>query len=156
MNRARLSIASTGAYLHPLGDQTPIDCRYGETITSEELPHRYYARVADSELVEYGRLVNPRCVIVWNMAGQELLTIPTDEEAAELARQELLVGLVDGDHPTIPTARQLIRPAKLGSGLPGNVILWLAPGARVLLLPRYAGVIVPTRILVLPGNDEAT
>jgi len=153
MQHARLSIASSGAYLHPLGDQTPIDCRYGETIDSEELPHRYYARVSDAELVEYGRLQNPRCVIIWNVAGQELLTIPTEEEAAELARQDLLVGLVDGNSPTIPAARQLIRPAKLGSGLPGNVILWLAPGAQVLLIPRYTGVVVPARILVLPGDE---
>ena len=152
-NQSRLSIAATGAYMHPLGDQTPIDCRYGEHIDSEELPHRYYARVSAAELVEYGRLVNPRCVVVWNMAGQDLLTFPDEEEAARLARQDLLVGLTDGDHLTIPAARQLIRPAKVGSGLAGNAILWLEPGARVILLPRHAGTVVPARILVLPGDE---
>lgn len=154
MNQSRISIAASGAFLHPLGDQTPIDCRYGELVDSEELPHRYHARVRDAELVEYGRLRNPRCVIVWNLAGQELLTVPTDEEAAQLQRQELLVGLVDADSPTLPTAWQLLRPAQIGSGLGGNTILWLAPGSRVVLRPRHEDAIVPVRILVLPGNRD--
>jgi hypothetical protein len=154
MNQARLSMHTGGAFLHPLGDQTPIDCRYGETIKTEELPHRYHARVSDAELVDFGRLVNPRCVVVWNLAGQDLLTMPDEETARSIASQDLLVGLVDVDHPTIPGACQLLRPASIGTGLGGNTILWLEPGARVLLKPRWSGVTVPVRILVTPGDFD--
>ena len=153
MNKARLSMHTGGAFLHPLGDQTPIDCRYGETIQTEELPHRYHARISDAELVDYGRLVNPRAVIVWNLAGQDLLTVPDPEAAAELARQELLVGLVHHDRPTLPAgAWQLLRPAEIGTGLGGNTTLWLAPEARVVLRCHVDGVVVPVRILVIPGG----
>lgn len=153
MHHARLSMHTGGAFLHPLGDQTPIDCRYGETLRTEELPHRYYATVKDAELVDYGRLINPRCVIVWNLAGHELLTMPDADEKAHLAKQELLVGLVDAEHPTIiPGACQRLRPAEIGTGLGGNTILWLEPGSRVILLPRTALVTVPARILVIPGE----
>ena len=155
MNKARLSMHTGGAFLHPLGDQTPIDCRYGETLRTEELPHRYYATVKDAELVDYGRLVNPRCVIVWNLAGHELLTMPDEEAKARLAKQELLVGLVDdfvGCEAIKPNACQLLRPAEIGTGLGGNAILWLPAGARVVLAPHHAGCTVPARILVIPGE----
>jgi len=93
MDQCRLSIAATGAFWHPLGDQTPIDCRYGETIDSVELPHRQLLRVSGDTPVNYGQLVNPRTVIVWNVSGLGLQVQPTEEEAAAIAAQVLLVGL---------------------------------------------------------------
>jgi hypothetical protein len=155
VNQARLSLHTGGAFLHPLGDQTPIDCRYGETLQTEELPHRYHARVDMAQLVDFGRLVDPRAVIVWNLAGQRLLTMPSEEEKEHLAQQELLVGLVaDAVGQINPLACQLLRPAEIGTGLGGNTILWLPPGARVVLAPRQAGCAIPARVLVIPGDRD--
>jgi hypothetical protein len=154
-DHCRLSIAATGAFFHPLGDQTPIDCRYGELIDSVDLPHKQILRVSGPVLVSYGALVNPRAVIVWNVSGEGLQVRPTPEEAAAIAAAVLHVGLTAGDDPPLPTAWQEIRPAQPGSGLPGATILWLAPKARVILRPANPGTTVTVRVLVIPGPDLA-
>lgn len=153
-DHCRLSIAATGAFLHPLGDQTPIDCRYGESIDTVDLPHKQILCVSGPVLVSYGGLVNPRAVIVWNVSGEGLQVQPTPEEAAAIAATVLHVGLTAGDDPPLPAAWQEIRPAKPGSGLPGATILWLAPGASVMVRPANPGTTVTVRVLVIPGPNS--
>lgn len=149
-NFCRLSIAATGAFLHPLGDQTPIDCRYGELIRTVDLPSRQLKVVDQVLAVDYGSLKNPRAVIVWNVSGQGLQSQPTPEEAAAIAAKVLLVGITGPDGAT-PTGWQDLRPAKIGEHQGGSTILWLAPGARVVLRP--AGTLAVTaRVLVVPGE----
>lgn len=159
MDQCRLSIAATGAFMHPLGDQTPIDCRYGETIDSLDLPHRRFVRVSAEMLLDYGGLRNPRAVVLWNVAGEGLQVIPTDEEAAAIAAKVLEVGLLGTVEPSADLASEVrtlgwqsIRPACPGQGLSGNTILWLAPGARVVLRPATPGVDILAKVLVLPGQ----
>ena len=151
MDTCRLSINANGAFWHPLGDQTPIDCRYGETINSCDLPHRQMAVVEGDTFVKYGGLNNPRAVIVWNVAGLGLQTQPTEEEVKAIAGRMLLVG-VTGDE-TLPTGWQLLRPAIPGQDQGGSTTLWLAPGTRVVLRPAFTGARVPVRVLVIPGDD---
>lgn len=148
----RLSIAATGAFAHPLGDQTPIDCRYGELIDSVALPYREIVRVAEEQIVDYGRLRNPRAVIVWNVSGEGLQCNPTETAAAAIAAQVLEVGLIGPDAWTTPAGWQSILPAGPGHSRGGSTILWLAAGTRVVLRPGTPGVAVTVRILVLPGQ----
>jgi hypothetical protein len=149
MDQSRLSINSTGAYWHPLGDQTPIDCRYGEMLDSVDLPHKILRVIEAEHIVDYGPLKNPRACIVWTVSGQGLQSKPTEEEAAAIAAQQLLVGLTGPGGERV-TGWQLLRPAKPGEQLGGSAILWLAPGTRVVLRPMNARVSV--RVLVLPGQ----
>ena len=151
MDTCRLSINANGAFWHPLGDQTPIDCRYGETINSCDLPHRQLAVIERETFVSYGSLKNPRAVVVWNVAGLGLQTQPTEEEAKAIAARMLFVGTT-GDE-TIPTGWQLLRPAIPGQDQGGSTTLWLAPGTRVVLRPAFTGARVPVRVLVIPGDD---
>lgn len=146
----RLSIAATGAFLHPLGDQTPIDCRYGELIRTVDLPGRCLKVVDQPLLVDYGSLKNPRAVIVWNVSGQGMQSRPTPEEAAAIAAKVLLVGIT-GPDGAAPTGWQELRPARIGEQQGGSTILWLAPGARVMLRPAGESP-VTARVLVVPGE----
>lgn len=153
MDRCRLSIAATGAFLHPLGQQTPIDCRYGEFLPTVDLAYSRILQIKAVTCIPYGDLVNPRCVIVWNVSGQGLQVRPTEEEAAAIAAQVLLVGLVEGDgDATSVQGWQWLKPADPGSDLAGNTILWLAPGTRVVVRPADPNTYVMARVLVLPGQ----
>lgn len=151
MDRCRLSVAATGAFLHPLGDQTPIDCRHSEWIDSIALPHRELLSVDTTTPVPYGSLVNPRAVVVWNLAGVGLQVQPTPEEAAAIAARVLEIGLTDQDL-TAPTGWLQLPAALPGKPQGGSQLLWLAPGTRVVLRPAQAGVAVMARVLVLPGQ----
>ena len=151
MDTCRFSINANGAFWHPLGDQTPIDCRYGETIKSCDLPHRQLAVITDQTTVSYGSLKNPRAVVIWNVAGVNIQTQPTEQEAAGIAKCILLVGLAGADGT--PTGWQLLRPAVPGHDQGGSTTLWLAPGTRVVLRPANERTAVPVRVLVIPGDD---
>lgn len=153
MERCYFSVNAQGAFNHPLGDQTPVDCRYGEFLDTVDLPHKHLLRVAMETVLGFGGLVNPRAVIVWNVSGQGLQIRPTDEEAAAIARQVLLVGLIGSDGPSAsPGGWQSLRPAAAGDLQGGSTILWLAPGTRVVLRPAEVDTAVLARILVLPGQ----
>lgn len=152
MDRCRLTIAATGGFFHPLGDQTPIDCRYGEFLETVELPHKKILCVTAETIVDYGGLKNPRAVLVWNMTGMGSQVQPTPEEAARIAASELLVGLTNeaGDPPA---GWLRILPYRKGEPQGGSQILWLAPGTRVVLRPANPGSTVIARTLVIPGNS---
>lgn len=154
MEQCRLSIAATGAFMHPLGDQTPIDCRYGELLDTVQLAYRQMLSVSAETPVDYGPLRNPRAVIVWNVSGQGLQVQPTPEEAAQIAAQVLEVGQATVD-AGIPNGWQEIRPAVPGSGLGGSTILWLPKNTQVYVRPATTGVRVLARVLVIPGPDIA-
>jgi hypothetical protein len=153
MEQCRLSIAATGAFLHPLGDQTPIDCRYGEMLDTVQLPHKQMLSVISEMVLAFGGLTNPRAVIVWNMSGLGLQVQPTEEQAAAIAAKVLEVGLIGPNASPSPSGWQSIRPTRPGQDLGGSTILWLAPGTRVVLRPATAGVNVLARVLVIPGDD---
>lgn len=157
----RFSVAATGAFLHPLGDQTPIDCRYGELIDTVQLPHREMLYLTKPTVVPFGALQNPRAVVVWNMSGCNQQTQPTTEEAAAIAAQVLYVAVVSADCPRDPTpddCRQLgwleLRPAGTGKSQGGSQVLWLAPGAHVVLRPATEAAAVVVRALVIPGASS--
>jgi hypothetical protein len=111
--------------------------------------------VSEETLVDFGRLVNPRAVIVWNVSGLGLQVQPTEAEAAAIAAKVLEVGLcslVGPDVWTSPAGWQSLRPARVGQDQGGSTVLWLASGTRVVLRPASAGVTVVTRVLVIPGE----
>ena len=148
----RLSIAATGAFNHPLGDQTPIDCRYSELIDTVQLPHRQIVRVTEPTVIDYGALQNPRAVIVWNVSGEGLQLQPSPDERAAIAAQVLEVALLGPDGMGWSLGWQSIRPAVPGHSRGGSTILWLARGTRVMLRPELPDTYVMARVLVLPGQ----
>lgn len=153
LDLARLSVNASGAFYHPLGDQSTIDCRYGEVIDSIELPHRQLLQVQHPARVSYGSLINPRAVIVWNVSGVGLQTLPTEEEAAEIAARILLVGLCDGKHSVDePRGWQMLLPARVGHDQGGSCILWLPPSTHVVLRPQSIDHPVLARLLIIPGE----
>lgn len=153
MDVCRLSIAATGAFLHPLGDQTPIDCRYGEMIDTVDLPHRWVRLVNRETAVDFGALENPRAAIIWNVSGLGLQIQPTEEEAAKIAEQVLQVGLCGPIPGGTPEGWQSLRAARAGHDQGGSTILWLSPGTGVVVRPQNPGTSVLVRALIIPGND---
>lgn len=154
-NTCRLSIAATGAFLHPLGEQVPIDCRHGETIPTVRLPHRALLFVTDETLIPYGDLKDPRAVIIWNMSGVGLQTQPDEREAAAIAAKVLEIGLTDDTGLSV-TGWLAIPPARPGRSQGGSQILWLSPGTRVAVRAANSQAAVCARVLVIPGPEPGS
>lgn len=150
MDRCRLTVAATGAFFHPLGDQTPIDCRYGEFLETADLPHKQLLCVTGDTLTSYGALQDPRAVVLWNMTGVNLQVQPGPEEAARIADAELLVGLTNEANDP-PAGWLRVRSARVGEPQGGSQILWLDAGTRIIVRPANAGSTVIVRTLVIPG-----
>lgn len=146
MDNSRLSVVVSGAFLHPLGDQVPIDCRYSETLRSPRLPHKYLAYVDSPRLVDYGGLVDPRGVLITNLSGFGLQKYPDETELAKLMRCVLLVG---------PEGQECceLRPAVPGKTAQGTPQwFWLRAGVTLALRPLHDGVPVQARVIVFPGD----
>lgn len=138
METSRLSLVLTGAYQHPLGDLTPIEQRTSEILDTVDLPHRQMLLVRQTMLIPHGPIVDPLCVVIWNVAGVGLQTLPTDEERAAIAAQVLQVGLCPepgepgepgGVSPGVPPSE----PGGLSAGAIESTPR-LTPGARLVPL----------------------
>lgn len=163
METSRLSLVLTGAYQHPLGDLTPIEARTSEILDTVDLPHRQMLLVRQTMLIPHGPIVDPLCVVIWNVAGVGLQTLPTDEERAAIAAQVLQVGLCPepgepgepgGVSPgVIPAAWQDLPPPPPCSGHSPCCVLRPSRGSRVIVLPApHAKQPIPVRILVIPSK----
>jgi len=151
MDSCRLSLVVSGVFNHPLGDQTPIDLRYGEDIATVELPERKLLVITEPTVLTT-HLVNPRAVIVENLAGLGLQTLPTDEEAAAIAAKVLLLGVSEPDRSDASGGQPLLlHPAKAGQSKAQGQFLWLAPGAVVSVRPAL-GVPIPIRAIWFPAG----
>jgi hypothetical protein len=149
MDSCRLSVNSTGAFYHPLGDVTPIDCRYGEEIGSVDLPDKMLLLVTGKTPVPYGRLHSVRGIAISNLSNQGTQTQPTAEEAAAMAARILYVGFGDNESPSLELPPMIPGKRPLG----GSQFLWLASGAQVWLsCPQ--GVKVTARIQLFPGHAD--
>lgn len=154
MEHCRLSLVLTGAYLHPLGDQTPIESRTSELLDTVDLCHRQLLVINGTQLIPYGAIHDPLYVILWNVAGVGIQTQPTEDERARLAGQVLQVGLCpDSQPPLIPGAWQDLPPPAVASGQSPCVILRPSRGSRVIVQPApHAGVSIPIRTLIIPSK----
>jgi len=142
-------VNTTGAFFHPIGDVTPIDCRYGEQLDTVDLPDKLLVRVTGKTPLSWGRVKHPRGVAVTNVSNQGTQTVPSPEEAAAMAARVLFVGFADATTPSLrlPPMRPGVDP------LGGSQFLWLATGAEVWLdVPD--GVTVIARIQIFPGGDD--
>ena len=153
MEKSQLALVTTGAFMHPIDQQTNIESRWSELIDSPALCHRACLHVDKPTVVPYGDLVNPLLVIIWNLAGVGQQTIPTAEERAAIEACVLRVGLCGPDDPPlIPGAWQILPPPRVCSGHTPSCILRPEPGTRVLVTPQTPGTAVPIRVLCIPAN----
>ena len=90
MDACQLSVNCTGAFWHPLGDNTPIDCRYGEQLQTVELPDRVLLCVTKRTMLDFGRIKHPRAIEVNNVSNQGEHVQPTEEESEAMERKVLL------------------------------------------------------------------
>jgi hypothetical protein len=149
MDLCRLSVNSTGAFFHPLGDQTTIDCRYGETIATAQLPDTQLLAVTGRTPLPMGRIHNARGVAIHNVSNQGTQTQPTAEEAAAMAGKILFVGFGDASAPSLELPPMIPGKTQLG----GSQFLWLILGADVWL-DTPSGVTVIARVQIFPGADN--
>ena len=149
MDKCRLSLNSTGAFFHPLGDQTPIDCRYGEDLATSDLPDKVLAVIRERTLLDWGRVKRPRAVQIQNVSNQGVQSMPTDEELAVMRQRVLYVGFGDNSNASLELPPLL--PGKTQFG--GSQFLWLAPGA-VIWLDVPAGASATVRVQIFPGSDD--
>ena len=152
MERSQLSLVTNGAYLHPM-EQLPIDLRYTEYMDSEQLPERWLHELSAPVPVNYGRIANPRAVIVSNLAGMRQQVYPTAEQAAEHGRKVVQVVLVPAGHdfdaalaPMLELPPLVIDKTPQGCSQP----LWLADGVSVWLVPKFDDVKIPVRAMIFP------
>ena len=149
MEKCRLSVNTSGAFFHPLGDQTPIDCRYGEDLATVDLPDKMLLRVDSKILIPWGRIKRPRAVEIHNVSNQGVQVNPTEEELVTMQGKVLLVGFANSDYPSLSLPPMI--PGKTQFG--GSQFLWLAPGSAVWLsVPE--GVSATARIAIFPGDDD--
>lgn len=155
MEKSQLALVTTGAFMHPYDNQTNIESRWSELIASPDLCHRACMCVDKATVVKYGDLVNPLAVILWNLAGVGVQTIPTAEERAEIEARVLRVYLCGpADPPAAQAACQILPPPRVCSGHSPCLVLRPEPGARVIVAPPQPGVAVPIRVLVIPSSPS--
>jgi hypothetical protein len=149
MDRCRLSVNTTGAFFHPLGDVTPIDCRYGEQLDTVDLPDKMLVLVTGKTPIPWGRVKHPRGVAITNVSNQGTQTVPTEEQLQAMAGKVLYVGFGDASKHSLR-----LPPMRPGQDpLGGSQFLWLESGAEVWLdVP--AGVTVTARIQIFPGGSD--
>jgi hypothetical protein len=149
MDQCRLSVNTTGAFFHPLGDVTPIDCRYGETLATVDLPDKLLLSVTGKTPIPWGRVKQPRAVAITNVSNQGTQAQPTLEESAAMAARVLFVGFGDATAPSLSLPPMV--PSKQDFG--GSQFLWLIPGVDVWLdVPD--GVAVVAKIQIFPGAND--
>lgn len=149
MDKCRLSLNSTGAFFHPLGDVTPIDCRYGEDTATVGLPDKMLMVVRERTLLDWGRVKRPRAVAIHNVSNHGAQSMPTNEELAVMRQRIVYVGF--GDNANASLELPPLLPGKTQFG--GNQFLWLASGATVWLdVP--AGAAATVRVQIFPGSDD--
>jgi hypothetical protein len=149
MEKCRLSVNTSGAFFHPLGDQTSIDCRYGEDLATVDLPDKMLLCVREKIVIPWGRIKRPRGIEIHNVSNQGIQVQPTEEQLAEMVGKVLLIGFGDSDEPALSLPPMI--PGKTQFG--GSQFLWLAPGASVWLsVPE--GVSALARIALFPGDDD--
>ena len=149
MEKCRLSLNSTGAFFHPLGDQTPIDCRYGEDIATVDLPDKRLLRIENKHHLDWGRIKSPRAVEIHNVSNQGIQVHPSEEELAVMALNVLYVGFGCSKGPSLMLPP--IIPSKTQFG--GSQFLWLSPGADVWL-DVAQGTSATVRVTIFPGDDD--
>lgn len=144
--KCRLSVNLTGAFLHPLGDQTPIDCRYGETIETVQLSDHDLVLVTGRQWVGYGRVTSPRAVTITNVSNQGAQSMPPADELERMRQRVLLIGFGDNTEPSLALPPMVPGGSPFGCGQ----LLWLCRGATVWLdVP--AGMTAQAKIQAFPG-----
>lgn len=144
---ARITLVMSGCHEHP-GDMTPIEERYSEEVRSTAYPVKSLVTISAPTEINFGHLRNPRLVIVTNRAGSDEDKYPTEEQAAELAKQQVYIGPVECPRLC------LLHPRMIGYTLSGgSQAFWLAPGQRLVLSPADGADRVPVRILAFPGSE---
>jgi len=148
MESCRLSVNTTGAFFHPLGDVTPIDCRYGEMLATVDLPDKLLLAVTGKTPIPFGRVKSPRAVAITNVSNQGTQVHPTAEERATMAAKILFVGFANATVPSLSLPPMVPGCQDFG----GSQFLWLIPGVDVWLdVPD--GVSATARIHIFPGSD---
>jgi hypothetical protein len=150
-DQGRLSVCVTGAHHHPLGDVTPIDVRCSELLDSADLPVRHLMAVTGPTSIAFAPLKDPRGLLIHNLAGENVQTIPTDAAAAELARKVLRIAMVGSTFINPQDYMLELHPARPGHYPGQGQFLWLAPGAHVVVAPREPGLTIPIRVTIFPG-----
>jgi hypothetical protein len=149
MNHCRLSVNVSGAFMHPLGDQTPIDCRYGEDLATEALPDKALIVVREKTVVGWGRVKHPRGLEIKNVSNQTTQKMPEEDELEAMRRSILYVGFGDSDTPVL----ELPPFVPGGTQFGGAQFLWLAPGA-VVWLSTTPGALTTARVQIFPGGED--
>jgi hypothetical protein len=149
MNKCRLSVNVSGAFMHPLGDQTPIDCRYGEDLATESLPDKALIVVREKTVVGWGRVKRPRGLEIKNVSNQTAQNMPEEGELEAMRKRVLYVGFGDSDTPVLKLPPFVPGGAQFG----GCQFLWLSPGA-VVWLGTAPGAMTTARVQIFPGGDD--
>lgn len=153
---SRLSVVVTGAHQHAFGDMTPIELRSSALIASTDLPVTRLACVDKATRLDLSGVFRPRAVLIQNLAGANLPTIPDEAAANELARKVLLIGLSHSAEPAVAQLTLAICPAKPAQSPGQGQFLWLddevtSERVHVFVCPRTVGLSIPIRYIVFPG-----
>ena len=149
MDSSRLSLAVRGAYTHALGDVTPIDICYGETIDSPDLPPRKMLVVSGRTELRSADCEDPRAVLIQNVSNQGTQTMPTADELAAMRRRVLLVGFNEDPTPALELPPMIPGEQPYSCGQ----LLWLASGATVWL-DTLDGAQAVARVVFFPRNSN--
>lgn len=140
VEKSQFALVTTGAFMHFLGDQQPIESRCCELIETPMLAHRQMLYVDRETVIPYGDLVDPTAVVIWNLAGVGAQKIPTDKEAAANAAKVIEV-----------ESKQLLLPPPIASGYSPTCIIRPVPGQPITIRPA-PGTRIPIRVFVIPSN----
>lgn len=146
MDQCRLAVNTSGCFYHPIGDQTPIDCRYAESLATVELPDKQLLYVSGRHVIDWGRIKHPRGLEIHNLSNVGTQSQPTDEEREKMQAKILRVGFNDDPLPAI----ELPPYVPGGNQFGGSQFLWLAPGVRVWL-DVAPGSTATAKVIMYPG-----
>jgi hypothetical protein len=147
--QCRLSVNTSGCFYHPFGDQTTIDCRYGELLATFDLPNKQILYVTERHVIDWGKIKRPRGIEIHNASNLGTQSQPTDEERERMQGRILFVGFNDDTQPAITLPPYVPGVNQFG----GSQFLWLADGVRCWLdVP--AGAKTSAKVIVYPGASD--
>lgn len=145
MGTTRLTYIQTIVFEHPSAG-IQLDERVCEVNEGTRLGWQWHRTIREPTEITPELDGPARFVTVTNMAGSDIERYLSDEQAAALNRQTLLVG------PPEKPDLCLLRPRDVPMGPRGECqSFWLAPGARLVMSPGTLGESVHVKVVAFTG-----
>lgn len=118
---SRLTLILTAHHSRNGSQPTTTDVRYGKTLTEDEDTYRRDIKVSeDWTNLDMGWIGNPSFLILQNLAGEGLATIPTPEKRRDIDSKIIEVG-INTDYENSPVISMIsILPREIAAFTPSN------------------------------------